>query len=347
MTMSEQLKQFLAVFDTLVADVMDVAVNQYETPKESQQWMSENLKYNVPGGKMNRGLSVVSTYEILLGRPLTKDELFKAQVLGWSVEWLQAFFLVADDMMDQSQTRRGQPCWYKKPEVSNIAINDSFVIEGSIYILLKKYFRSEPYYVDLLDLLHEVTFQTELGQMLDLITAPEDHVDLTRFTLSKYKTIVKYKTAVYSFYLPVAMAMHMAGVKNPAAFAAAHSILMEMGEFFQIQDDYLDCYGDPAVIGKIGTDIQDNKCSWLVIQALDLANADQRKILEQHYARKDEASVAAVKALYKELELQRVFTEYEEKSFAKLTQLINELDTATIPREVFTEFAKKIYKRQK
>jgi len=76
---------------------------------------------------------------------------------------------------------------------------------------LKKYFREEKYYVDLLELYHEVTYQTELGQLLDLITAPEDEVDLNRFSMDKYKWIVKYKTAYYSFYLPVALAMFMAG----------------------------------------------------------------------------------------------------------------------------------------
>lgn len=44
----------------------------------------------------------------------------------------------------------------------------------------------------------------------------------------------------------------------------------------------MDCYGDPEVIGKIGTDIQENKCSWLVIQALKKATESQREILEVH-----------------------------------------------------------------
>lgn len=41
------------------------------------------------------------------------QEVSDAQVLGWCIEWLQAFFLVSDDIMDDSTTRRGQPCWYK------------------------------------------------------------------------------------------------------------------------------------------------------------------------------------------------------------------------------------------
>ena len=48
----------------------------------------------------------------------------------------------------------------------------------------------------------------------------------------------------------------------------------------QIQDDYLDAFGDPEVIGKIGTDVEDNKCSWLVVQALERASPEQRAVIE-------------------------------------------------------------------
>lgn len=92
-----------------------------------------------------------------------------------------------------------------------IAINDAFILESIIFKLLKSHFRQDPYYVDLMELFHETTYQTELGQMMDLITAPEDNVDLGKFSMAKYKWIIKYKTAFYSFYLPVALALHMVG----------------------------------------------------------------------------------------------------------------------------------------
>ena len=92
--------------------------------------------------------------------------------------------------------------------------------------------------------------------------------------------IVTYKTAFYTFYLPAAAAMHLCGMEDPRAFDLARDICVRLGQFFQIQDDYLDCYGDPAVIGKVGTDIEDNKCSWLVVQALARCSDAQRKVFE-------------------------------------------------------------------
>lgn len=95
-----------------------------------------------------------------------------------------------------------------------------------------------------------------------------------------------------------------------------------------MQDDYLDCFGAPEVIGKIGTDIEDFKCSWLVVKALELADQEQSKLLhvscinqppttvylffflnklffiQENYGKKDPASVAKVKELYHTLNLQ-------------------------------------------
>jgi len=282
---AQAVKDFTEVFPVLAEEFLK-EVRARNFPEEAVQWIKENFYHNVQGGKMNRGLSVVDTLKILQNNQLTAEELFKSRVLGWCVEWLQAFFLVADDIMDASITRRGNPCWYKMEGVGMIAINDSFILESAIYFFLKKYFRQDSYYIDLVELFHEITFETELGQLLDLTMAPENHVDLSKFSIEKHQFIVIYKTAFYSFYLPVALAMHMAGVKNEKAFKAAKDILLPLGEYFQIQDDYLDCYGNPEVIGKIGTDIEDNKCSWLINQALAKASPEQYKLLNENYGKK-------------------------------------------------------------
>ena len=297
---------------------------------------------------MNRGLSVPDTGLALLQKPLDDEQFKHLCTLGWLTELLQAFFLVSDDMMDGSITRRGQPCWYRQEGVGLIAINDAFMLESGIYVILKKHFRSHPAYVDLLELFHEITWQTELGQLCDLITAPEDKVNLDNFSMEKYMFIVTYKTAYYSFYLPVALALHYLQLATPENLRQTHDILIPLGQYFQVQDDYLDAYGDPAFIGKIGTDIQDNKCSWMINQALQHCNPEQRKLLDTAYGRKDAELEAKVKALYKELDLENKYKEYEEKTVGDIRKKIAAIDeSAGLKKDVFETFLSKIYKRSK
>ncbi|XP_016076874.1 PREDICTED: farnesyl pyrophosphate synthase isoform X4 [Miniopterus natalensis] len=309
--------------------------------------LKEVLEYNVIGGKHQRGMTVLTTFQDLV-EPAKQDaeSLQRAMIVGWCVELLQAFFLVADDIMDSSLTRRGQICWYKKPGVGLNAVNDVLLLEACIFRLLKLYCREQPYYLNLMELFLQISYQTEIGQTLDLITGPQGNVDLGRFTEKRYKSIVKYKTAFYSFYLPVAAAMYMAGIDGEKEHTNAKKILLEIGELFQIQDDYLDLFGDPSVTGKIGTDIQDNKCSWLVVQCLQRASPEQRQILQENYGQKDAEKVARVKALYEELNLQAVFLQYEEESYRHLLDLI-ERYSSPLPPAIFLRLAHKIYKRKK
>ena len=293
-------------------------------------------------------MSVPDTVSILLQRPLSDDEYFQAATLGWMIELLQAFFLVSDDIMDSSITRRGKPCWYRQEGVGMVAINDAFLLESAIYQLLRKHFKKHPDYVEMLELFHEVSYQTELGQLCDLLTAPEDVVNLDNFSMEKYTFIVIYKTAYYSFYLPVALALHMLSLATPKNLKQAEDILIPMGEYFQIQDDYLDNFGLSEHIGKVGTDIMDNKCSWLVNQALKRATPEQRKVLEDHYGRKDSTHEAEVKKLYDEMNLKGLYEEYEERRVGEIKKLIAEIDESEgLKKGAFDEFLAKIYKRSK
>jgi farnesyl diphosphate synthase len=158
---------------------------------------SQSLNANVPGGKLNRGLSVLDTGLALLKRPLTEKEFRDLSILGWLAELLQAFLLISDDIIDGSLTRRGQPCWYLQSGL--IAINDCLLIESLIYVTLKRHFTDHAAYIDLIHLFHDITYQTELGQLCDLITSPANKIDLDNFTTDKYIFIARNKTAYYSF----------------------------------------------------------------------------------------------------------------------------------------------------
>ncbi|MCJ1407469.1 Farnesyl pyrophosphate synthetase [Ptychographa xylographoides] len=313
---------------------------------------TQSLNYNTLGGKANRGISVLDTTALLSSTTpnasLSASAFHAAATLGWLTELLQAFFLVSDDMMDASPTRRGQPCWYRIPAVGLVAINDAFMLEASIFLLLKKHFRTHPSYVAMMELFHEVSFQTEIGQLCDLLTAPEDTVDLANFSMAKFDFIVVHKTAYYSFYLPVALALHYLGLATDANLRQARDILVPLGEYFQAQDDYLDCFGSPETIGKVGTDIQDNKCSWLINQALLRASPAQRKLLEENYGRKDKGMETKCKAVYRELQLEDVYKRFEEKRVGEIREMIARVDEGEgLKREVFETFLMKIYKRSK
>lgn len=104
---------------------------------------------------------------------------------------LQASFLVADDVMDNSITRRGQPCWFRLPDVcpsplfiplsSNVicrqikldAVNDSLILESLVFWLIKQEFGDSENKMIFFDLFRDVTFKTEVGQMLDLSSQPQ------------------------------------------------------------------------------------------------------------------------------------------------------------------------------
>lgn len=342
--MSDLKSKFLGLYEKLKSQLLEDPA--FEFTDDSRKWVEEMLDYNVRGGKLNRGLSVIDSYSLLKeGKELTSEEILQTSYLGWCIEWLQAYFLVLDDMMDDSHTRRGQPCWFRLPKVGLIAANDALLLRNHIPRILKKHFKEKPYYVDLLELFNEVEFQTVSGQMIDLITTHAGEKDLSKYSLPLHQRIVKFKTAYYSFYLPVACAILMAG-EDLDNHVDVKEILIEMGIYFQVQDDYLDCFADPEVLGKIGTDIQDFKCSWLVVKALEHCNEEQKKLLHENYGKNDAACIAKVKALYNDLKLEDVYLEYEKNKYEGLINSIESQPNKAV-QAVLKSFLAKIYKRQK
>lgn len=153
-------------------------------------------------------------------------------------------------------------------------------------------------------------------------------------------------------------------VKDQKIFDECKAITFELGEYAQILNDYLDSFGNPDFTGKIGTDIQANKCSWLAVKCLELATPEQRAIMEECYGQEgnfgkeswlyeflicillisDPQKIARVRALYEEMGMPRVFAEFEEEKYKTIKRKI---DQTSVPElyDVFMEILNHVSKR--
>ncbi|KAI7758382.1 hypothetical protein M8C21_001933, partial [Ambrosia artemisiifolia] len=327
-TMSSDLKSnFMQVYDSIKFDLLHDP--SFEFDDDSSQWVERMIDYNVLGGKMIRGLGVVESYQLLKTEKLTDDEIFLASVLGWCIEWLQAYLLVHDDIIDDSYTRRGHSCWFRLPEVGMVAVNDGLILRSQIPMILKNHFNKKAYYVNLLDLFSEVEFKTISGQMIDATTKLVGEKNLSKYSMSTYHRIVQYKSSYYSLYLPVACALLMLG-ENLDDHVQMNDVLVEMGIYGQMQNDYHDTFGDPNEVCKVGSDIENSTCSWLIAKALQLANEEQKKLLCENYGTKDPARVAKVIDFYHALNLKGVYEDFENKTHKELIKSIETLPSKRI-----------------
>lgn len=306
--------------------IIDELVQQkYENSeiKAAVSWLQEVMEYNIQGGKKARGLALVVTFSTLYGDIADPALLDKAFVLGWCVEMLQAFFLVQDDIMDQSTTRRGKECWYRKVGLG--AVNDALLLEIVIYKILKDHFEALPCYKQIVEEFRETTWKTCLGQCLDLKSSPDGHPNWDLFTQERYETIVKYKTTWYTFCLPIHLAVIL-GENDFSGYKDLDDILIKMGYYFQVQDDYLDCFGDPLVTGKYGSDIEDGKCTWLILEALKAATDDDtRKILKDNYGRNSSECSSVVKKVYQGLDIPERYKKFEDEIYQEILDMIQRI----------------------
>ncbi|NP_001093302.1 farnesyl diphosphate synthase 3 [Bombyx mori] len=312
---------------------------------ELGSWVKKVLEYNVKGGKKIRGITTVLAYE-LFEKPenVTEEMVRLARVAGWCTEMLQAYLIMNDDIMDGSSTRRGVPCWYRMPDVGLGAINDAILVYGSIYEILKIYFGKAKEYADILDIFNEALLYTSMGQHLDYAMAHRNKQDYSLFTTERYYSIVKYKTSYYSIKLPVVLGLILTQNRQNAPIEDIEGICFEIGKLFQIQDDFMDCFGNETVTGKKGTDIQEGKCSWLAVNALQRCDEAQRKLFAQNYASKNTDDVASIKRLYEDLQLPKLYKEQEDEIHSGILKKINALPSSTSPA-IFFKLLDMIFKR--
>ena len=134
----------------------------------------------------------------------------------------------------------------------------------------------------------------------------------------------------------------------------ARSILLQLGEYFQIREDFLNWYGTVEEVGKTRTDITGNECSWCINVALVVASPEQRKVLEENYGRMDSKKVMRVKEIYEAIGVKEQYRIYEaslkeqiEAMIAGIPEPEGNVDGSVLKREVFTSFFNTIYERTK
>merc|ERR1712018_729517 len=104
------------------------------------------------------------------------------------------------------------------------------------------------------------------------------------------------------YVLPVRLALHLAGLNSSKVHVQAHKVLDDIGFLTQMTGDFADCYYDD----ESGSDIQDGRMTWLLVNAYQRANASQKAALEENYGIDDPEAVGVVRQVYEDLKMKKV-----------------------------------------
>ncbi|XP_036147445.1 farnesyl pyrophosphate synthase-like [Monomorium pharaonis] len=347
MTMEKEDQGMMAVWPDVVRDITEM-VTDLNIP-DVDKWLEKVLHYNVPTTKKILGLSLIYIYKSLVPKEQqTEDNIRLVQILAWCAEMALSNLVMIDDIMDRSSFRRGQPCWYRYNNIGLMAINDGLLLESVVYYLIKKHFKGKECYINLLETYQDAIFKTQLGQSLDMYMIkcnkkPNDLINLDLFTMNRCRLLVTYKA--YLIVVPIFAAMHFVGIKDPEMFKEAKNIALDIGYLIQARDDYLACYGSYETIQKISTDIEEGKCSWVVVTALERVTPEQRKILEECYGVSDPEKVKRVKQLFADLDLPNIYSKHEKETYNQINEQIQQLSCGLL-RNYFFDFLEKICQRE-
>ena len=265
------------------------------------------------GGKRVRPQLVVIACELFGGNP---EEVASAAM---ALEVFHNFTLLHDDVMDQAEVRRGRPTVHVKWNQSTAILSgDQMLIEA--YKLLASVNADK--LPKVLHLFNKMATEICEGQQYDVDFETQEQV-----TLEEYLKMIRLKTAVL-LATALQIGAYVAGA-NEEQQEALYQFGINIGLAFQIQDDILDVWGDPATFGKaVGGDICCNKKTFVLLSALMMADDEQRKALNDWFAQlleENTEKITSVKNIYNALGVrascERVVEEYTNSALAILNTL--------------------------
>ena len=295
------------------------------------------LRYMIEiGGKRIRPRLCLTTYA------LYKDS-FSEEILSpaAAIEVFHSFTLIHDDIMDKADVRRGVPTVYKKWDENTAILSGDVMSIESYRMIAKAPAAALP---AVLALFSDTAAQVCEGQQYDM-----DFEDLPQVPMEDYLKMVGLKTAVL-----IACSAKMGALIAGASAREADLLYKfgyDLGLAFQIADDWLDTYGDPAVFGKaIGGDILNNKKSWLLTRALEKAGTErfaEAMAMPVSTDAEKEAKITAVKNLYAELNIEQEAKEEIIRFHNQAMGYVKELNLGLIKSEMLLRYADMLLGRRK
>jgi geranylgeranyl diphosphate synthase type II len=242
---------------------------------ESKKWVSEPRNLYEPidyilklGGKRMRPILTLMAADIFSGG------YEKAMPAALAVEVFHNFTLIHDDIMDDAPLRRGKATVHEKWD-----LNTGILSGDAMLILAYQYFENyEPVvFQKLAKLFSKTALEVCDGQQLDVDFETRNDV-----TIDEYINMIRLKTSVL-----VAAALKMGAIvveTNEENADLIYDFGLNLGLAFQLQDDYLDTFGDPKTFGKqIGGDIIENKKTFLYLKSLEIASQEDKNKLSVFY----------------------------------------------------------------
>jgi geranylgeranyl diphosphate synthase type II len=286
------------------------------------------------GGKRLRPILTLISTDVLGGK--YEDALDAAL----AIEVFHNFSLVHDDIMDAAPLRRGEKTVHKKWDVN------TGILSGDV-MLINSYQYFESYPADLFKSLIKVFSKTAIevceGQQYDMDFEISDDV-----TVPDYLKMITYKTAVL-----VAAAMKMGAIIAKSSEKSQNAIYdygINLGIAFQLQDDYLDAFGDPENFGKqVGGDIIENKKTFLYIRALELANEEDKSELKNLFSIKPQdphEKIETVKQIFIKSGAAEVTRKEIEKYTKRAFQILESLEAPESKKGVLQRFGNKLMSRE-
>ena len=287
------------------------------------------------GGKRIRPVLMLMGYNLWREQPA--DILMPAM----GIETYHNYTLLHDDLMDNADMRRGHETVHRRWDANKA------ILSGDSMLVLA-YQRMQQVAADklpaVLDLFTETALEIGEGQEYDM--AFESRSDVTE---DEYIEMIRLKTSVL-----LACALKIGAVLADAPQADADRLYRlgeQVGLAFQLQDDLLDVYGDPAVFGKaIGGDITSNKKTYMLINAVNRANTAQRSELmtwieATNFDRQEK--VAAVTRLYDEIGIRQLCEQKINYYFDLASKTLDEVDVADERKQYLRSYMLELLHRNK